>query len=318
MMLAIVLTCILSVQPPDPGIDSLLAETQGNAAMWRDYLSRVSGDTLECALYLLRKIPRLDRLEMTERALDDHIGGALVHAQDLPEEVFRESLLWYRVSREPVQAWRKTLADTLAGLGLTEPDSLPRWIRTNLDTLPRRFLGETQPPLSVLASGGGTETELQILLVSALRALGFPARVVTGWFSGDQGGRRSWVELWEQGGWAPLEEQDFQGLVLALEESRGAILTSRRTAVCTLVTVPPKWDGEFMLSINLPANGRYVPLDWVMPSTEGPDTLLLGEGELLLMLTRRLPSGGVEVWNKQLFTVPGTALPAVMDPDSSR
>jgi len=309
-MAAVILACMLGLTPgADAEIDSLLAETQGNAEMWGDYLDEAGGDTLECALYLLREVPRLDRLEMTPQALDDHILGALAHRGSIPDSVFLDCLLWYRVSREPVTAYRERLAAFWTHRGSESPEDLSRWMATNLDTIPREFLGGMQPPAGVLESGAGTEAELQVLLVASLRSLGWPARVVKGWFTGPEGGERTWAEVWSDGDWQAVDLPNMEGLMLAVEESHGIPLTSRHAATGSLLTVPPQWEGDFRVSLNLPVRGRWLPLDWAMPASEGPDTLILGAGELLVMLTRRLPAGGVEVWHRFVQVQADTTVP---------
>ncbi|MFO7948851.1 MAG: transglutaminase domain-containing protein [Candidatus Fermentibacteraceae bacterium] len=309
-MSGIILACMVTLSPgAEAEVDSLLAETQGNAEMWSDYLAEAGGDTLECALYLLRKVPRLDRLEMTPEALDDHILGALAHRGSMPDSVFLECLLWYRVSREPVTAYRERLAAFWTHRGVEGPEDLSRWMAANLDTIPREFLGGMQPPAGVLESGAGTGAELQVLLVASLRSLGWPARVVKGWFAGPEGGERSWAEVWMEGEWQAVDPPGMEGLVLAVEESHGIPLTSEHVSTGSLVTVPPQWEGDFRISLSLPVRGRWLPLDWAVPAAEGPDTLVLGEGELLVMLTRRLPAGGVGVWHRFVQVEAGTTVP---------
>jgi len=317
-MVAMALVCILALTPgAEAEVDSLLAETQGNAEMWNDYLEESGGDTLECALHLLREVPRLDRLEMTPQALDDHIGGALAHRGSVPDSVFLDCLLWYRVSREPVTAYRERLAVFWTDRGVKSPEGLSRWMAASLDTIPGEFLGGMQPPAGVLESGAGTEAELQVLLVASLRSLGWPARVVKGWFAGPEGGERTWAEVWMEGAWQAVDPPDMEGLVLAVEESHGMPLTSRHAATGSLLTVPPQREGDFRVSLNLPVRGRWLPLDWAMPAAEGPDTLVLGEGELLVMLTRRLPAGGVEVRHRFVEVQADTTVRVELGSDSA-
>lgn len=318
MIAAVILACAMGLTPgADAETDSLLAETQGNAEIWRGYLEESGGDTLECALHLLREVPRLDRLEMTPQALDDHIGGALAHRGSIPDSVFLDCLLWYRVSREPVTAYRERLALFWAHRGVDGPEGLSRWMAANLDTIPGEFLGGMQPPAGVLESGAGTGAELQVLLVASLRSLGWPARVVKGWFAGPDGGERTWAEVWMDEGWQAVDPPDMEGLVLAVEESHGMPLTSRHAATGSLLTVPPQREGDFRVSLNLPVRGRWLPLDWAIPAAEGPDTLVLGEGELLVMLTRRLPAGGVEVWHRFVEVQADTTVRVELEPDSA-
>lgn len=285
-------------------LDSLLAETQGNELMWSDYMQTHQGEVLECCSYLLENIPRLDRLEMTEEILDDHILNALPFRNGLPDSIFFSGLLWYRTAVEPVAPFRATLSDFWAEQSVTVPEDVVSWTESNLTILTGRYLGGMESPLQVLSSGSGTRGEIRVLQAASIRSLGYPVRTVYGWFRGEDGGERSWLEIWEDGGWMPLS-RDFTDLVLAVEKSQGENLTAHCTDTFVLVIIPPDESaGEFMVSLNVPVKGKYLPLDWVFES----DTLQLGNGELLVSLTRRLPSGAVEVWNTFISGSPGDTL----------
>lgn len=277
--------------------DSLLADTQGNEAVWTDYIETHSGETLLCCLYLLENIPRLDRLEMTSEVLDDQILSSLSHREGIPDSIFYSGLLWYRTATEPVTPFRCELSLFLDEEGIDEPAGVVSWTEDNLSVFPVRYLGGMEGPMGVLGAGGGTEGEIRVFQAASIRSLGYPVRTVSGWFTGSSGGERSWLEIWQEGEWIPLEE-DFESLVLAVDRSTGEYLTKSYTETGMLVTIPPDTAaGSFMLSINIPVAGRYLPLDWAMPFSDQPDTMHLGQGELLLILSRRLPSGAVEVWN---------------------
>ncbi len=294
-MLFLCILCVLS--PTD--IDSLLQETPGNETVWFNYIESASGDTLESCLYLLENIPRLDRLEMTEDVLRDHIYSSLAFSESIPDSIFAEYLLWYRVSTEPVSVYRNLLRSFWEIRNLSSPIEISGWIKDSMSVSERRFLGEMQTPESLVSSRAGTPSELQVLEVSSMRTVGFPARVVSGWSGGIEGEKQTWVEIWEDGVWAPVLKPDDENLMLVVEESHGAFLTENYAETGTLIVLPPDWtEAEFMISLNLPVEGRFMPLDWLMPDTETPDTLTLGTGEVLVSLTKRLPNGAVEVWNR--------------------
>ncbi|HOP26070.1 MAG TPA: transglutaminase-like domain-containing protein [Candidatus Sabulitectum sp.] len=281
-------------------IDSLLADTPGNAGVWTGYMENCTGDTLECCLYLLKNIPRLDRLEMTTEALDDHILHSLPFRSGLPDSVFLPGLLLYRTAEEPVSSFRGTLGGFWDSLGASEPREVAEWAEENLQVLSRRYLGGMQDPMQVLESRAGTPGEIQVFLAASLRAMGFPVRTVTGWFAGESGGEESWLEVWENGRWSPMRE-DFTGLMLAAG-GNGGLLTGNCTETFTLIVEPPGSSfGEYLVSLNLPVDGRYLPLDMALC----PDTVQLGSGNVLICLSRRLPSGAVEVWNSFISPLPG-------------
>ena len=285
-------------------LDSLLAETQGNQIVWRHYMSSLQGEELQCCMFLLENIPRLDRLEMTAEMLDDHILHSLAFRAGLPDSVFFSGLLWYRSSVEPVSSFRGVLWEFWAESGIDDPQGMISWTEDSITVLPRRYLGGMNSPLQVLDSRSGTGEEIRVLQAASLRSLGYPVRTVFGWFRGLEGGEDSWLEVWEDGSWKPLRG-DFGDLVLAVEKTGGEFLTENYTETFTLITAPPDTsEGEFMVSLNAPVAGRFLPLDWALNA----DTIHPGTGELLVMATRRLPSGAVEVWNTFLVGDPGDTL----------
>ncbi len=285
-------------------IDGILADTPGNAGVWTGYMENCSGDTLECCMYLLENIPRLDRLEMTAEMLDDQILHSLPFRSGLPDSVFFPGLLWYRTAEEPVAGFRGALGGFWDSLGAAQPSEAAEWARENLEVLPRRYLGGMQDPMQVLESRAGTSGEIQVFLAASLRSMGFPVRTMTGWFAGENGGEESWLEVWENHRWSPMRE-GFSGLMLAAGGSAGELLTGNYTETFTLIVEPPDSSfGEYMVSLNVPVNGRYLPLDMVLC----PDTVELGAGSILICLTRRLPSGAVEAWNSRVSPLPGDTL----------
>jgi hypothetical protein len=295
---------LMLVASVDP--DSL--DAPGNEAVWLEYMDSVSGDTLECCVYLLEHIPGLDRLEMTLAVLDDHILNALTFKGEVPDSVFFQCLLWYRTATEPVASFRGYLLQFWKERSITDPSDVISWTEDNLEIYKALYLGGMQSPLEVLETGGGTEAEIRVFQAASLRSLGYPVRTVSGWFSGESGGERSWLEVWSDCGWKPPAD-DLTGLVLAVDKSTEEFLTDNFSETGMLITVPPDTSqGDFLVSLNLPISGRYLPMDWAMPRADGPDTISLGASELLITLSRRLPSGAVEVWNSLITIIPGDTI----------
>jgi hypothetical protein len=309
--------------------DSLLAQTQGNVEVWMHAFETMQGEELLCAEYLFENIPRLDRLEMTAEALEDHILGAIrarsacYGGHPLPDSLFLPFVLDYRIGQEPVTPYRKALGEFWGALlpGGADPLSaavlLTSEIGSRTAVTEPGYLGGVEPPLAVLESASGTPGECTVLLCASLRSLGFACRQVDGWFAGPDGGARRWVEVWTvEGEWLPVlppwedVPEGFQGLALAVCEATGEAVTEGRAPVGRLVVEPsgaPSGE-EWMGSVNVPVGSGYIPLDWTGFDPAAGDTLVLGAGEYLLCVSRREPDGGVHMRAMTVVVEPGSDL----------
>lgn len=321
--------CIAALLP-DPSLDSLMALTPGNQAVWLHALATLSGGELQCADYLLRTVPRLDRLEMTEEALLDHIHGAMgsryrFYGQgELSDSLFLSCILYYRVDQEPVTGYRSGLSEYWNGL-LPAPAADPfetalmisEEILSRTEVTEQGYLGGIEPPLVTLASGSATPTECTVLLCSSLKALGVASRQVDGWFSGEDGGRRRWLQiLVSEGGWRPLTlpwepvPQDFAGLSLAVCEASGEIVTGSLVDTGLIRIVPPEapLEGQWEGTVSIPVRGGFLPLDWLWFDPSTADSIELGPGDYLLCVSRREPCGGVFMRTAMVSVEPGSTL----------
>jgi len=307
-------------------VDSLLGDTQGNEAFWREYLASVDGLALESADYLLSEMPRLDRLEMTEAILSDHIFGAIetrsVYYDTLPDSVFFPGLVEYRVSEEPVTAFRAPLYAHWHAV-LCNPDStaaeVAREIAGSIGRFRVRrptFLGGVAGPLDVLAAGSGTTDELRVLFGASLRSMGIAARSVTGYFA--HVGQSGWMEIWDGSRWLPMPlasdsiPDDWEGLAFAVagNEERTAALAPVGTLILEPARMVPESAGA---AISVAARGMWVPIDYLEFSPTEDCTLTLGEGEYLLQLTRRRPSGAVDLWTDLVDILRGASVTVSLD-----
>jgi hypothetical protein len=304
-------------------IDSLLADTQGNEAFWRDYLTAVDGRALEAAHYLLSEIPRLDRLEMTESILSDHIFGAIesqeIYYDSLPDSIFFQGLVEYRVSEEPVTAFRAPLMalwQDLASGPDTTAESVAERLAERIGELEVRkpsFLGGISSPLDALSSNGGTPGELRVLFGASLRSLGIASRSAHGYFSGL--GETGWMEIWNGNVWVPIPLPSDSipaawaglGFAFAGAEERTEDLVPSGMLILEPAAMIPESTGG---AISIQARGMWVPIDYLEFYPTDPCTLTLGEGQYLLQLARRLPSGAVDLWTDLVDIRPG--LPAVV------
>jgi hypothetical protein len=183
-------------------------------------------------------VPFLETLGFNDDGSDkpDGLGGGMVgltiqyalqakvmypYTDELPKHVWQEYVLNYASANEARSNWRPLLHDSLSHLvpanGTDMPGavlSLNRHMWTVLSpkaTDKIVFVGSQTPlifdPMSVLVYGFASCTGLAILLVSALRSVGVPSRLVgtPAWHQDRSSGNHNWLEVFHNGGWIFME-----------------------------------------------------------------------------------------------------------------
>jgi hypothetical protein len=319
---ALVLSGVLSAAERD----STLNDTPGNQHMWSEALGNLTGDELWCAEYLFASIPRLDRLEMTNDALHDHIRGALdrrsLFRDELPDSIFLPCVLEYRIDQEPVSAYRAYLREHWVPLlpdGIHDPHEIARMmvntLETEIEIREQGYLGGVEPPLVVLAARSATPVECTVLLCASLRSMGVAVRQIVGWFRGENGGTHRWVEVYSrEDGWRPLAlpwesvQSDFGGLALAVWETTGESVTGGTVEVGRVIVIPPEDlpAGEWTGTVSVPVKGGFLPLDWAWFDPTRPDTIELGAGDYLVCVSTRSPEGDLRVFAVEVTLEPNS------------
>jgi len=160
--------------------------------------------------YLRAALPLADRMILNEDALLGVVRHALARRRELPwgasipEDVFLPFVLFPRVNNEDAAPYHALLWERiggrLAGLGMAQAAMVVnRWCYENATY--QSTDGRTANALTVLRRGFGRCGEESVLLVSALRACGLPARQVYSplWAHCDD--NHAWVEVWADGEW---------------------------------------------------------------------------------------------------------------------
>jgi hypothetical protein len=170
------------------------------------------------AIWLILAMPHLDRLEMTRGILLEHIEYAhrstSAFPYRVPDSLFRDYLLAYRIGDEPVTAWRRLLFDRFSPMvrNAATPEQAARvvnqWLARNLGKQRKGFFGPLKSPDLTLTSRNGSQEEISILAAAILKTLGVPSRRAKIPWLGQQNGDTSWVEVFSQGRWLPLYPVD--------------------------------------------------------------------------------------------------------------
>ena len=165
--------------------------------------------------HLVAHMPTGDRETLSAEFLLEHVAYAARVRHEtpvgmrVPEDVFLEYVLPYAHLDERRDRWRPLLFDRFVETA-RRAASIEDAART-LNRIVFEELGVTyhatkrphdnQSPLESVEWGYASCTGLSILLASACRAVGLPARVVGTPMWADESGNHSWVEVWDHGSW---------------------------------------------------------------------------------------------------------------------
>ncbi|MCK4417068.1 MAG: transglutaminase domain-containing protein [Candidatus Latescibacteria bacterium] len=191
-------------------------------------LRKVSPEQREAVAFLIANMPPVELAAIDSTVLLEHITYTYQARENMPwgfevsDDLFLHFVLPYRVAREPVTGWRKTLFEELAPRvknlkNISEAAlELNKWVKEKTSWRTRRIaqvLLSQRGPLQILHSGWGNCEEQTILYVAAARAVGIPARQVFCWWNTREG-YHAWTEIWDGTNWKylgsgePAEELD--------------------------------------------------------------------------------------------------------------
>ncbi|MBN2464801.1 redoxin domain-containing protein [candidate division WOR-3 bacterium] len=296
-------------------------------------------------VWLINSMPHLDRLEMTGAVLLEHVEYAHISTASFryraPDSLFRDYILTYRVSDEPVTAWRNLLYDRFAPMvrkQKTAADAariVNRWLAENIHAAKRGFFGPMKSPELVLSSGSGTSEEIAVLAAAILKSVGVPSRRVKIPWLGAEDYDASWLEVHSEGKWLPcypLEPEAF-GDFGWLDRSRDDNIT---VAVATTAfdrqLVSPGYTAGAQVRVRLTAAGvplpdfgnfaisvfnagAWRPLDELNTFTDssGAFDCFLGNGHYLLVAGQRDPRGDPYIVTREFEVEPSRALDIALD-----
>lgn len=328
-----------------PAFDSALLDAGQNWPELAFALADARPEHRSEVMWLINSMPHLDRLEMTRAVLLEHVEYAHIGAASFryraPDSLFRDYILTYRVSDEPVTAWRKLFYDRFAPMvrrARTPADAartINRWIAGNVRPARRGFFGPMKSPELVLSSGSGTNEEIAVLAAAILKSLGVPSRRAKVPWLGAQDNDASWLEIYSEGRWLPcyplapkafgdfgwLECEHDDNVTVAVVTSAfdQQLVTPSYTAgaqVRVLLTAsgaPLPGFGNFAFSVF--NAGAWRPLDELSTVTDSSGTFecFLGNGRYLLVAGQRGPRGDAYVVSQVIKVEPDLPLDIALD-----
>ncbi len=203
----------------DGRVEGVLARHPQGPEIGRWYATLPAGSLeREAAQWILAWLPDSDLVSLDLMLLQEHVTLACRAYRESP---WRESLpraTWlhfvvpHRVSQEPLQPWRRVMAEELAAVVAPYRDmeraalAVNRWCRQQATYTPTS--GRDMGPLTTMKRGLGRCEEEMILTVCAMRAAGIPARTCSTPYWTFTDDNHAWVEVWVNGGWYYAESCD--------------------------------------------------------------------------------------------------------------
>ncbi len=328
-----------------PAFDSALVDAGQNWPELAFAVATAPPDRRAEVVWLVNSMPHLDRLEITRAVLLEHVEYAYASATAFkyhaPDSLFRDHILTYRISDEPVTAWRKLLYDRFAPMvrkSETPADAariVNRWLAGNIRSMKRGFFGPMKSPELVLSSGSGTNEEIAVLAAAILKSIGVPSRQVKVPWLGAQDNDASWLEVCSEGKWLPCyplepksfgdagwpehEHDDNVTIAVATSAFDQQLVTSNYTAGAqvrvrlTASGVPrPKFEGFAFSVFNA---GAWRPLDELNTVSDSSGTFdcFLGNGHYLLVAGQRDPRGDPHVVTREFDVRPDQPVDITID-----
>ncbi len=270
-----------------------LMDAGGNWTELRDAVTGVAPQYSDDVIWLLSGMTHLDRLLMQSDILVEHVEYAYKIKDEarysVPDSMFRDYILAYRISYEPVTHWRKLLYDFFMPRVMVYDDVrdvasiVNGWIADSIAEGDYNLFGGMQSPDMTLKRRKGTPSEISALTTAALKALGIPTRSVYLVARGQQPGGKSWVEFYTPDGWLPLypdtpEELGNFGYIEDGKPKNATHVFSRSGWDIEDVTANYTETGKLIVkffigesavpefgdfSVQVPSGGSLVPLDYI-------------------------------------------------------
>jgi len=177
-------------------------------------LEKLPKEMREGAAFLIAYMPKNDLTTIKSDHLIHNIEKAyqakstFSWAKEIPDSIFLNEVLPYRVFSEDLDDWRgdfydrfskyvtnsKTIKDAVVAINKNMRDE----VKVDYNTQRKKA---DQNPSESISQGMASCTGLSILLIDALRSVGIPARIAgtPNWH--DNRGNHSWVEVWINGKW---------------------------------------------------------------------------------------------------------------------
>ena len=190
-----------------PGVSQNIYEKISNYRIMSDIQSR---DMAQYLTFLYAYMPQSDLADYDFEFFEDQVKVALEArntfswGKTIPDDIFRHFVVVYRVNNENLDTVRSyifhQLKDRIKNMSMYDAAlEVNHWCHEYVDYQPADV--RTSAPLATLKTSHGRCGEESTLTVTALRAVGIPARqcYTPRWANCDD--NHAWVEVWVDGKW---------------------------------------------------------------------------------------------------------------------
>jgi hypothetical protein len=329
--------------------DQVMEALKDSGTNWENLASAIASvdnQKRDDLMWLITVMPHLDRLEMTRDILLENIDYAYkaknAFAYKVPEDMFRQYILVYRIGDEPVTPWRKMIFDRFNSLAAqSQADTaknVNKWVFDNVKIQKRGFFGPRLSADQIIKLSRGTSEDAATLTTAILKALGIPSRSARCSYFGQQADGANWVEIYDGSKWIPLypDAPDSFGDFGRWEKDKPHNITVvATTSAFDALQITPDYSqtGKLQLSfyrngivqedfqhfgIGVYTNGGGFPLDDLVFDLEGTKLstasktmfeAVLGDGTYLVEAGVRNHNGDVYMFTKQVEVTPGAVIP---------
>jgi len=264
---------VLNAHESAQGVADALVDAGANWTQLWGALESIEGTLWTHGCWLIANMPHLDRLEMTKNTFLEHVRFAYATRTDLPykvpDELFREYILTYRIGDEPVRPWRSAIwfehADLKGDTMTNTARRINQWVFENLKVRERGFFGPRPDPLSIIAAGSGTQSDIATVAIAMCKTFGVAARQTSLAVPGEESDPRTWLEIYtDDGRWVPMYP-DNPGMFgnprwIEHEKPHNVTVVSSSSAF-TSIQVTSNYTPTGTIKLLFTRNGESVP-DW--------------------------------------------------------
>jgi hypothetical protein len=334
--------------------DSFIDSLKDAGSNWPEFvgaLDALQDETQKRALiWLANRMPHIDRLEVTKDFLTENVLESFrawdeidsIDPNIVPSlDIFYKYILTYRISDEPIEAYRKVLRERFAAQCAGKAPALVakianEWVAKNVKLRDPSYFGGMASPLLVLRGRRATASEMTAFCLGLLRTFGIPARRAFCPGLQAEGTAAVWVEFFDGSKWLPMyprnpesfgdfgrwERKDKKNVSIVKATSafefEDVTAAYTRTGTLKLKLVQ---DGEPIkaferFSITVFGEGEWIPIsDYMDTKTDdqGEFSVVLGDGKYLVAAGVREQDGSVFIVSKEVEILPGERTAVALD-----
>ncbi|OPL19858.1 MAG: hypothetical protein AVO35_02480 [Candidatus Aegiribacteria sp. MLS_C] len=309
-MVSVFVFVLLLLSPSER--DSILTAHPAGAVAWEEMYQQYSGDTLRCMDYLLLVLSDTDRDSMTVPVLRDHVLGALGTRYswfpDLRDSVFLDYLLEFRISSEPLSAYRSSLAGWLDRRLQASPDIFET-ASMILDVVTSNIAltsstGQLPAPTQIIPMGQASPEGRWVLSCACMRSVGIPVRPVKGWFPGADRNLYYWMEVWTGTGWEPLTSSmpplQYVKAAVVYPDMMNITYEYRGTGILILQPLVDQVQG-WSVELMIPSGEDTVSISGIPLDPFLRNEVELGAGEFLLRVSFEQGGETIGTWQQTIL-----------------